>query len=215
MTIQNLAPARSVSFAPLRLGFHSGADDAFNYGQTASPAILSIAEGGSGSAWFPAFAAADPTATLGSVGRALLPGTTANNTFRVVPLFNPFFSFASMVLPSNDLFLGNDSPVAFRLFDRAGGRALGSISQRGRDIWDAGSEVADPANAAFVVGGNNSLRTGAGEISRISFQGTPVPAPPAVLLAVVAAGCVAVRSRRRASSAVAPVPAARPPAAGC
>ena len=228
VTIQNLAPARSVSFAPLRLGFHNGTYDAFNNGQVASPAIVSIAEGGSGSAWFPAFAAADPTATLGSVGGALLPGQTASNTFRVDPLLNPFFTFATMVLPSNDLFLGNDSPIAFRLFNPSGGLALTSISQRGSSIWDAGSEVADPANAAFVVGGDNSLRTpqngvvsfsrselgvfngvqtaggytydnslltDSGEIYRISFQATPVPAPPAVVLGLLAVGGLVARRR--------------------
>lgn len=159
VTIENLAPTNSISFAPLRLGFHNGSFDAFNNGAIATAPIISVAEGGSGSDWFPAFAAADPTATLGSVGGALLPGSSASNSFIVNTDTNPFFTFATMVIPSNDFFLGNNSPTAFRLFDAAGNLLLTSIGQQGDDIWDAGSEEFDPANAAFLVGGNNSLRT--------------------------------------------------------
>ncbi len=159
VTIQNLAPSNSVSFAPLRLGFGNGSFDAFNNGQTANAAIISVAEGGSASAWFPAFRAAEPNAVLGSVGGALLPGTTASNTFLVDSSVNRFFTFGAMVIPSNDLFIGNDSPTRFQLFDANGNLAITSINQKGRDIWDAGSEATNPLNAAFVVGGNNDLRT--------------------------------------------------------
>jgi hypothetical protein len=170
VTIENVAPTNSVSFAPLRVGFHNGTYDAFNNGQTATAPIVSIAEGGSGSAWFPAFQAADPTAVLGSVGGALLPGATASNSFIVDSTINPFFTFASMVIPSNDLFLGNDSPTAFRLFDTSGNLALTTIRQFGRSIWNAGSETADPNNAAFLVGGNNDLRTPENGVVEFSFS---------------------------------------------
>lgn len=159
VSVQNLSPTNSLSFAPLRLGFSNGSFDAFNSGQTATAAIISVAEGGSASAWFPAFRAAEPNATLGSVGEALLPGQTASNTFAVDTAVNPFFTFASMLLPSNDHFIGNDSPTRFRLFDNAGNLLISSINQKARDIWDAGSEAFDPLNAAFLVIGNNDLRT--------------------------------------------------------
>lgn len=159
VTIQNLAPANSVSFAPLRLGFGNGTFDSFNIGTTATSPIISVAEGGSGSTWFPAFAAAEPLATLGSVGGALLPGATAMASFVVDPMVNPFFTFGSMVIPSNDLFIGNDDPREYRLFDASGALILSTINQAADEIWDAGSELADPANAAFVVGGTNDNRT--------------------------------------------------------
>ena len=167
--IENLAPTNTVSFAPTRVGFHNGTFDAFNNGQTAGPAIVSIAEGGSGSAWFPAFAAADPTAVLGTVvnggpavpvGNAGVGNTfsnTASATFRVDTNVNRFFTFANMVVPSNDLFLGNDN--AIQLFDASGNLLVNTINQTVGSIWDANSEVADPANAAFVVGGVNANRT--------------------------------------------------------
>jgi hypothetical protein len=159
VTVQNLAPANSISFAPLRLGFNNGTFDAFNLGQVAGAPIVSVAEGGSGSAWLPAFMAADPTATVGSVNGLLTPGSTLSATFSVDTMVNKFFTFAAMAVPSNDFFIGNDSPTEYRLFDAAGNLAITSITEKASDIWDAGSEAFDPANAAFVVGGNNSLRT--------------------------------------------------------
>jgi hypothetical protein len=162
VTVENLAPVGSVTFAQLNVGFHSGAYDAFDSGAPASPAIVSVAEGGTGTAWYPAFSAADPSATLGAVvpnpAGPLLPGMTASAVFNVDTSLNRYFSFASMVVPSNDVFVGNDSPTAYMLFDNLGNLNLTSITQRGSDIWDAGSEVTDAANAAFLVGGDNSLR---------------------------------------------------------
>jgi hypothetical protein len=85
--VENLAPTNSVAFAGLRFGFHNGTFDSFNEGQSvfllgqptvATAPIISIAEGGTASTWFPAFAAAEPNATFGSVLRngpgALRPG---------------------------------------------------------------------------------------------------------------------------------------------
>lgn len=160
VTVTNLAPANSVSFAPLRFGFNNGSFDAFNIGQIANAATISIAEGGSGSDWFPAFAAADPTAILGSTMGALTPGASfTTRTFLVDTTLNPFFTFAAMVVPSNDFFIGNDDPMEYRLFDTAGNLLINNIDQAASDIWNAGSEAFDPANAAFLVGGNNAGRT--------------------------------------------------------
>ena len=157
--VENLAPTNSVSFAPLRFGFNNGSFDAFNNGTTATAPIISVAEGGSGSAWLPAFAAADSTAVLGSSSGALLPGASQTLSFLVDTAVNPFFTFAAMVIPSNDFFIGNDNPQAFRLFDAAGHLLISSIGQTAGDIWNAGSEAFDPLNAAFLVGGTNALRT--------------------------------------------------------
>lgn len=159
VTVANTAPTNSVAFAPLRVGFSNGTFDAFTINQAPGAAIVSVAEGGSGSAWFPAFAAADPTATLGTVGGALLPGTTASETFTIDPLVNQFFTFAAMVIPSNDFFIGNDAPNAFRILDGAGNLLINTITQRAQNVWDAGSEAFDPLNAAFLTIGNNALRT--------------------------------------------------------
>lgn len=160
VTVENLAPMNSVTFAPLRLGFNSGTYDSFDDGSMASAAIVSIAEGGSGSDWFPAFGAADATATLGTVVSnppgPLPPGATASNTFTVDTDVNPYFTFGAMVVPSNDYFIGNDSPTVYQLFDNSGNLLINSITQTASDIWDAGSEVDGIFGAAFLMGSSNS-----------------------------------------------------------
>jgi hypothetical protein len=171
VTVENLAAPNGVSFAPLRVGFHQGVFDAFNLGQAASAPIISVAEGGSGSAWFPAFAAADPTATLGSVlpppGGPLLPGATSTASFTVNTGINQFFTFGAMVVPSNDFFIGNDDPMEYHLFDASGALLVNNITVTAREIWDAGSEIFDPLAAAFV--GDNSLRADQNSVVAFNF----------------------------------------------
>lgn len=171
VTFQNLAPTNSISFAPLRFGFHNGTFDSFNNGQAATAPIISVAEGGGGQDWFAAFAAAEPNAVLGSTqGGAILPGaTTTSLRLRVDTSVNRFFTFGSMVVPSNDYFIGNDDPMEYELFDANGNLILGNILQNANEIWDAGSEAFDPANAAFLVGGDNDLRTPQNGVVRFDF----------------------------------------------
>ena len=224
VSITNLAPTNSVTVAPLHLGFNNGTFDAFDQGGVANAATISVAEGGVGGAWQAAFAAADPTATRGTIGGPLFPGTSKSASFLVDPSLNPFFTFAAMVVPSNDFFIGNDSPTQYRLFDAAGALQLSNITLKASDIWDAGSEAFDPAAAAFV--GNNDLRTpqnstvafnfaeftgfnglttAAGytfnsqltantEIYRIDFRATAVPEPESY--ALVAASLLALGASR-------------------
>jgi hypothetical protein len=165
--VQSLVPANGVSFAPLHVGFNAGVFDAFNIGQVATAPIISVAEGGAGGAWQAAFAAAEPAATRGTVPGLLLPGATAQLTLTVDSAVNPFFTFASMVVPSNDFFIGNDSPTQYRVLDAAGNLLINSITLRASQIWDAGSEVFDPAASAFV--GNNDLRTPQNSVVAFNF----------------------------------------------
>ncbi|TWU23785.1 spondin domain-containing protein [Bythopirellula polymerisocia] len=169
VTAENLSPTNSVSVAPLRVGFNNGTFDAFDEGAApfllgfsaiADAPIVTIAEGGSGSNWFPAFTAADPTATLGTVapGGPFVPGAIASEIFTIDTDLNPFFTFGAMVVPSNDFFIGNDSPSEFRLFDNDGNLLINTINQTASQIWDAGSEQEIAENAAFLEIGTNSQR---------------------------------------------------------
>ena len=49
VTVESLAPANSISFAPLHVGFNNGSFDAFNLGGVATAPIISVAEGGAAS----------------------------------------------------------------------------------------------------------------------------------------------------------------------
>ncbi len=170
VTTTNLAPANSVAVAPLNVAFHSGSYDPFNIGTTASAAIVQASELGNGATWRSNFAAADAGATIGLVGSApRTPGQNATTTFTVDSALNPYFSFIAMVVPSNDFFIGNDSPTAFRLFDASGNLAISSITQKAGQIWDAGSEQFDVANAAFIVGSNGANRTPQNSVISFNF----------------------------------------------
>lgn len=169
VTVQNLAPTNSISFAPLHLGFNNGSFDAFNLGGVATAPIISVAEGGVGGAWQAAFGAADPTATRGTIAGPLLPGATRSLTFRVDTTLNPYFTYAAMAVPSNDFFIGNDDPTEYRLFDAGGKLNLSTIGIKANEIWDAGSEVFDPAAAAFLVVGNNDLRRAQNSVVAFNF----------------------------------------------
>ncbi|NCF88754.1 MAG: hypothetical protein GWQ08_25080 [Verrucomicrobiaceae bacterium] len=62
-----------------------------------------------------------------------------------------YLSFASMVILSNDAFIGNSDPMAYPIFDESGNVILSAILRLGAQIYDAGTEVNDetPANTAF------------------------------------------------------------------
>lgn len=185
VTAENLAPENSVSLAPLRFGFGNGTFDAFDNGQAAfllgypsiaQAPITTIAEGGSGSNWFPAFAAAEPNANTGSVvgtsgnaGPPLTPGE-ASSTLIEVDTANQFFTFGTMVVPSNDFFLSNDSPTEHQAFDASGNLLINSITLTASDIWDAGTETENPANAAFLVVGTNSQREDENGVVHFNFS---------------------------------------------
>lgn len=166
--IENLAPTNSVSYAPLHVGFNNGSFDAFNIGGVAGAGIVSVAEGGAGDVWQADFAAADPTATRGTIGGLLQPGGMQSMSFMVDTALNPYFTFASMVVPSNDFFIGNDSATEYQLFSNGGSQLqISSITLKANEIWDAGSEVYDPSAAAFV--GNNGLRTAQQSVVAFNF----------------------------------------------
>ena len=86
-----------------------------------------------------------------------VPGASASSMLTVNnPSGNLYLSFAGMVVPSNDFFMGNVDPMAFHLFD-SGGNFLGPLTIQvfGRNVWDAGTEVNDIGfGAAFIVGDN-------------------------------------------------------------
>jgi len=227
VTVQNLAPANGIAFAPLHVGFGAGSFDAFNLGAAAIAPIISVAEGGAGGAWQAAFAAAEPDAVRGTIGGLLLSGASAQMSFLVDSASQGFFTFASMVVPSNDFFIGNDDPREYALFDANGALQINQITLRANEIWDAGSEVFDPTAAAFV--GDNGLRTdqnsvvafnfaelaafnglltGAGynfqsglgadsEVYRISFTAQPVPEPASIAMLLAGLGVVGASLKRR------------------
>jgi len=174
---------------PLWFGLHDGTFDTFNAGFAASGSIEALAEGGDVAGLQSDFAAV--TGGLGGVAAnaagfggapVIDPGETAMVRLSgVSATANRYFSYASMVIPSNDAFIGNDNPMAYELFDASGNfNGPVTIEIYGNNIWDSGTEVNDTMGAAFsAVGGTDSVEGGvvallaAGGLD--NFSGTGIP----------------------------------------
>ncbi len=158
ITIENTQAAGGMSFTPFWLGVHDNSFDVFNAGEMASGGITEIAEvGDTGaiSARFDMEAAGGTQATFAEPNGppVFSPGESATTSLNVMtPETYRYLQFASMVVPTNDLFIGNDD--AIEVFDSNGNfNGPFTIEIHGSNVWDNGSEVNDIGNGpAFVSG---------------------------------------------------------------
>lgn len=173
---------------PLWFGLHDGSFDTFNAGEAASASLQSIAEEGAVGGLQSDFSsvtglqgvAANPDGFPGAP--VIDPGETAMGavTIRNAAAYR-YFSYASMVIPSNDAFIGNDNPMAYELFDAAGNfNGPLTIQVFSSDIWDAGTEENTTMGAAFsAVGGDRTDQGGViallGDGGLDNFSGTGIP----------------------------------------
>lgn len=162
ITVTNNQSAGGLSITPLYTGFHNGSFDAFDAGSAASNGVLTIAETGNPMPLAGERLAADPN-SQGHVFAAsgpppIQPGQSVSDVVDITATGSVYFSFLSMVLPSNDTFIGNDNPLAYQLFDAAGD-FLGDqvIEVTGAQIYDAGTEVNGLEGSAFVQGEDIAL----------------------------------------------------------
>ncbi|MEM9942485.1 MAG: spondin domain-containing protein [Planctomycetota bacterium] len=229
ITVENLQPADGFYFTPVWLGFHDGSFDLFDEGAAASSALEALAEEGD---------VAGVRSDFASVGGQDVVVTDFPG-FGGAPVFDPgnsqsvaislgaqdrFVNFATMIIPSNDSFFGNQTSL--ELLDSTGG-FLGDrvIELTLADLWDAGTELNDGLGAAFSATGGTSTdtngfvtrgpdlsnfdttSTAAGStidfasasgasVVRISFTAVPEPGS-AVVLGLGALGLMFVRKRRR------------------
>jgi hypothetical protein len=162
VTIENLAPSGGFYFTPVWVGFHNGSFDLFDPGGLASEELERIAEDGDTSALQAGFEAAVGgaagginmvvTAPEGFAGAPVFdPGDTSMIQLTVDSKVNSYMSFNSMIIPSNDAFIGNHNPMGIELFDAAGqfkGKQI--ITILGSMVWDAGTELNNEMDAAFI-----------------------------------------------------------------
>ncbi|MEO8427099.1 MAG: spondin domain-containing protein [Verrucomicrobiota bacterium] len=163
VTVENLAPTNGNYLTPMWMGFHNGGFDLFNMGSAASPGLESVAEDGSAAKLTDQFTANGAGSIQGvTAGGPIAPGQKRSLTFSLdrSSTTDGYFSFASMVIPSNDAFIGNDDPQAYAVFDGVGRFVGGSWVVAGSHVYDAGTEVNDelPANTAFF--GQTTADTG-------------------------------------------------------
>ena len=117
VTVENLSTNEGLFLTPVWIGFHDGSFDSYDQGSPASMGLERLAEDGTVADISAEFQAAAPTGDEsvvfgpGGFGGApvLDPGEVAVEDI-TVDSANRFFSYASMVIPSNDAFIGNGDP---------------------------------------------------------------------------------------------------------
>ncbi|MEM7629952.1 MAG: spondin domain-containing protein [Planctomycetota bacterium] len=154
VSFENLLAPDATAFTPVFFGLDDGSFNLFDPGATASLGLEQVAELGSTGTLTTEFGAASPgglSATTG--GGPIIGGGAQSVNFSVGdPTQNRFLSFATMVVPTNDLFIG--TPNAIEVFDAAGNfNGPITITIFGSQVWDAGTEVNNADNgAAFLQG---------------------------------------------------------------
>ena len=170
-----MAPYNGTFQTPVWTGFHDGSFDIYDLGAAASSlpsegstALESIAEDGNAAPLVDDFSTLVPDGVQGVIFSngpipPYAPSQIASYLFEVDPAVNKYFSYASMVIPSNDAFIANGSPAAHPMFDADGDFVGEAFYVSGAEANDAGTEVNDelPANTAFF--GQAAPNTGVDE----------------------------------------------------
>lgn len=195
LTVENLAPGGGVYLTPVWIGFHAGDFTLFEDGASASPELERIAEDGATGPLDQAFRAqsADRTSVTvlnpeGFAGAPVFePGARSVQWIELDPALHRYLSYASMVIPSNDAFVGNPGARSIRVFDEDG-QPAGAVSfvVYGDRVWDAGTEQNTETDAAFL--NQTAPDTGAAENGRVlrhpgynGSQGNPSGQPRNIL----------------------------------
>ena len=152
---------------PVWFGLHNGGFDFFDAGASTSAELEILAELGNVDPLNTIFedSAFSPGDISGAVASAsgvppIAPGETASSSFTPInPSSYQYFSFASMLVPTNDTFFGNDDAMAYQIFDAndnfLGTNGVFEIQITAADIYDAGTEINDAGvdgGAAFAQG---------------------------------------------------------------
>ncbi len=159
VTFTNLQSPNGALLTPVVFATTNGSYDIFNSGSAASSNLERQAEDGTTEPQIAtALASGNVNKAIATSGGPLAPGASRTVTLLADSLnqLTQYLSYTSMVIPSNDAFIGNNDPTELDLFD-----ANGNVIQRtganaliigGDEIWDAGTEVNDeiPANTAAL-----------------------------------------------------------------
>ena len=136
-----------VGLAPVFAAFHDGSYDIFNLGGMASAELETLAEVGDPSGLVGA-APAGVTAAGFAPGGPFVPNGGSGSMQFAVGAAQTSFSLASMVLPTNDWFIGTDA--AIDISSLLGAAAGTSMMLDLSTVYDAGTELED---FAFAPGG--------------------------------------------------------------
>lgn len=155
VTVTNLAPQNGTNLTPVWLGFHDGDFDLYDMGVSAPSFLEASAEDGNTAPVTAEFIArgynVQTTLTSLNTPPVFAPGVTNSAIFDLDPTLNRYLSFLSMIIPSNDAFIGNGNQTGHAIFDIAGNFLGQDFILTGENVRDAGTEVNDeiPGNTAF------------------------------------------------------------------
>lgn len=153
---ENSQGNRSVVLAPVWYFFHDGTFDAFDVGAKATPGVKEIADAGFGGSLRDEFRTAQPNGLF----LGIVHGVANQNPYLLQfdareqdldPVKHRYMSYLSRVSPSDDAFVGNDSPTAYEVFDEHG-TFLGPIvvELAGAEVLDAGTRLNDELDLAGI-----------------------------------------------------------------
>jgi hypothetical protein len=173
--VTNLAPELGTCQTPVWVGIHDGTFDIYDRDVAASDELEAIAEDGNAAPLSAAFDNADGTVwddiVFGpDMPPVICPGQSGMVDFTIqvtsgTPLY---FSYATMVIPSNDAFLANGNPRAFLIFNGDSVPSLVDFTDVGSDVLDAGTEVNDEVRANTAFFGQTVDNTGTPEDSVVT-----------------------------------------------
>lgn len=215
VTVENLGSDGALFFTPFWLGIHDGAFDLYDSGAPAAGfgGLESLAEDGATGDLMTRFdseqsatGGVDTTLTAeASAPPPFNPGESSSFVFAVDnPSVNRYFSYGSMVIPSNDAFVANGDPLAYSIFD-ASGNFTGPlvIDILGSQVLDAGTEVNDEIDVAFLAApsGQTGPNMGADEGGLVGLHaglngsvGNPSGTPINILGGMTASGAAIDRT---------------------
>lgn len=167
VTVKNQAAQRGGLQTPVWSGIHDGTFDIYdrdvalgdievNQNLISRESVERIAEDGITGPITEEFSLLQPgagQATLVAPGGPLQPGAQVSTTLNINDrTVDRFFSYASMVIPSNDAFIANGNPEAHEIFNSQGHFVAKNFIVAGNEVLDAGTEVNDEIaqNTAFL-----------------------------------------------------------------
>ncbi len=166
VSIENLAPENGIYLTPVWVGFHDGNFDTFDLLRPATEGLENIAEDGDASELSARFAESrvgslDST-IAGGDDFVIAPGEIATATFTLDNELaaSRYFNFVSMVVPSNDAFIGNRNHRDFPIFDERGNFLDLQLLIDGDEVIDAGTEVNDELEATTAFFSQQVPNTG-------------------------------------------------------
>lgn len=167
ITVENVAPENGTILSSVWFGFHDGTFNIYDLGSAASGALERMAEDGNSGPLTSEFNRVDAGIVQGTVFGSdnvfnnIFPGHVVSTKVVIDGYLcnSQYFSYAAMVIPSNDAFVASGSPTALQIFDECGKFRAADFTIFGSEVLDAGTEINDeaPFNAAgagpvFVVG---------------------------------------------------------------